>query len=191
MYDLATRKTYNRPQALIFSNRKFAYNNATKSYVAPTNIDEANMDLIVLPDHGRAPIQTTPSRIESRSRMINGTSRSYWTADKISLSTSWDNLPSRLAQDGMEWIEGVQKPVGPMFLADNGAPAILIKAWYETHPEPFWVYLSYDDGQTVTGNQLLKRYVEERRMYFASFSYTINKRGIYDFVDIDLGLEEV
>lgn len=190
MFDLANRKTFNRPQALIFSNIKFIYDDVNKCYVAPTSVDEENMDLIVLPDHGRAPIQKGFSRIESRNRMINGTSRSYWTADKVTLQTSWDNLPSRLASNGMDWVEGMQQPNGTMFLADNAAPAILIKAWYKAHPDSFWVYLSYDDGQTSTGSLLLKRYVEERRMFFTSFSYTTNKRGIYDFVDVDLSLEE-
>lgn len=191
-YDLLARKTYNRPQAMIWSDRKFSYTDSTAEYLAPVDLDEEMMQAIVLPDHGRAPLNLGVNRIESRNRMINGTSRAFWTADKRTLSTSWENLPSRLAEFGMTWVNGMQVPEGPMFLADNAAPAQLIKMWHEAHPEPFYVYLSYDDAKTDKGGaRLLQRYVDEKRMYFTSFNYTIGKRGIYDFVNIDVALEEV
>ena len=188
-YTLAARKTFQRPQAAIFSDRKFTFDSGTDEYVAPTDLNEGVMQAIILPDHGRKPIQYGFDRIEAKARMINGTSRSYWTADKVTLQTSWDNLPSRLAEGGQDYANGIQRPIGAMFLADNAAPAWLLRDWYNGHPEPFYVYLSYDDG--IVNARLGQRYVEERLMSFTSFGMTLGNRGRYDFWDIDLALEEV
>lgn len=188
-YSLTNRKTFKRPQAVIFSDRKFAFDNTGFEYIAPLDLNEGTMEAIILPDHGRKPIQLGFDRIESKDRMINATSRSYWTADKITLSTSWDGLPSRLAELGQEYVEGMQVPIGAMFLADNAAPAWLLRDWYNGHPEPFYVYLSYDDG--VVNERIGQRYVEERLMSFTNFNMTLNGRGRYDMWDIDLALEEV
>jgi len=193
MFVLDNHRTFSRPQALVFSDRKFSYSESNQQYLAPTDLDESKDEAIVLPDHSRAPISLGRNRIESRNRMINGRSRSYWTADKLTLSTSWENLPSRLASGGMDWIDGMQIPVGTMYLADNAAPAILISQWYENHPEPFYVYMSYDDAYrgSVLPATPLNRYVREVKMYFTSFSMTLNKRGAYDFWNVDMALEEV
>lgn len=188
-YSLADRKTFRRPQAAIFSDRKFTFNEAMDEYLAPEDLNEGAFEAIILPDHGRKPIQYGFDRIESRSRMINGTSRSYWTADKISLQTSWDNLPSRLAEGGQTYVGGMQSPIGDMFLADNAAPAWVLREWYNGHPEPFYVYLSYDDG--IINARLGQRYVEERLMQFSNFGMVLGNRGRYDFWNIDLALEEV
>lgn len=188
-YDLAARKTFKRPQAAIFSDRKFSFNSATDEYLPPVDLNEGLMEAIILPDHGRKPIQLGFDRIESRTRMINGTSRSFWTADKLNFSTSWDGLPSRLAENGQEYVDGMQMPIGRMFLADNAAPAWLLRDWYNGHPEPFYVYMSFDDG--IINGRLGQRYVEERRMFFTNFSMVLGRRGLYDFWDIDLALEEV
>ena len=185
-FDMAARRTFSRPQAAIFSDRKFVFTN--DEYVAPNDLNEGAMEAIILPDHARAPIQLGFNRIESRNRMINGTSRAFWTADKMTLQTSWDGLPSRLAVNGQEYVDGMQMPIGDMFLADNAAPAWLLRDWYNGHPESFYVYLSYDDG--IVNENLGKRYVEERRMYFTSFGMTLGKRGVYDFWDISMALEE-
>jgi hypothetical protein len=52
-------------------------------------------EFLILSDDNRSAIDFKPSRIEIRERMINGRMRSYHTADKLQISTSWDMLPSR------------------------------------------------------------------------------------------------
>lgn len=188
VYDLSARKTFRRPQAAIFSDRKFAFDTVNDQYLPPSDLNEGMMEAIILPDHNRAAIQLGYDRLESRSRMINGTSRSYWTADKLNLTTSWENLPSRLAEYGQEYVDGMQVPIGRMFMADNAAPAWLLRDWYNGHPEAFYVYLSFDDG--IVNDKLGQRYVEEHRMFFNSFSMTLGKRGVYDFWNVDLSLGE-
>jgi hypothetical protein len=134
--------------------------------------------------------------------MINGTMRSYFVADKRTLSVSWDNLPSRAASanetynfDGrLERIDGGQFPT--IYTADGGAGGGELLEWYETHPGPFWVFVAYDKFNAFSGadkyNQLQK-YSEILHMYVSSFSYSVTKRGQHemDLWNVSLGLEEV
>lgn len=86
------------------------------------------------------------------------------------------------------------------YTVDGGAGGVQILDWYENHSGPFWVYLSYDKYNTYkVSNQIvddsfthLNVYNEIKLMYFASFDYTIVKRGIdnFDFWNISLTLEE-
>ena len=97
------RKKYQRPQAMLWAN-----NPGTTSgglyipngfEVGQTPAESENQDLLnefmVLSDDNRSPLQFDTLRIEKRERMINGRMRSYHIADKLTLSTSWDMLPSR------------------------------------------------------------------------------------------------
>lgn len=223
-FNLSSRATlygynFSRPQAMIWSNKKFIENGTINGFEPPEDLNEATMDAIILPDHGRGELSLDINRIESRARMINGTSRSYWTSDKATLSTSWDNLPSRISEWGRAFDEnGHQYPNGPsysnnnikiprheMFLADNAADAMQIIKWYKLHQQPFYVYLSYDDAEFPTdfeeegitnmaeyvASKLKNRYVKEIKMYFSSFSSKLLKRGKYDLWNISVGLEEV
>lgn len=62
-----------------------------------TNISGASSQpsFIILSDHNRSQIGMTNERIEQRQRMANGTMRSFFIADKLSIDTSWSMLPSR------------------------------------------------------------------------------------------------
>ena len=97
------RKKYQRPQAMLWAN-----NPGTRSgglylpngfEVGQATSESDNQDLLnefmVLSDDNRSPLQFDTLRIEKRERMINGRMRSYHIADKLTLSTSWDMLPSR------------------------------------------------------------------------------------------------
>ena len=57
--------------------------------------------------------------------------------------------------------------------------------WYDTHTGPFWVYLSYEKN----GTQM--QYIDQKLMYFESFSKTLSKRGLYDIWKIEISLSEV
>jgi hypothetical protein len=146
-------------------------------------------------------------RIESRQRMINGTMRSYHVADKITISTSWDRLPSRSYNRNVTF-DATGQAIGlystdDEFTADGGAGGVELLDWYENHSGPFYVYLAQDkynnesfktSGQ-VTDNSFnfLAVYNDVRLMYFSSFEYSIQKRGgtNFDFWSVNVTLEEV
>ncbi len=70
----------------------------------PEGTDPDLLDqFIVLSDHNRSPLDFGIERIEQRERMINGRMRSYHVADKISISTSWDMIPSRAFKQKPNW----------------------------------------------------------------------------------------
>jgi len=89
------------------------------------------------------------------------------------------------------------------YTTDGGAGGNDLLKWYKEHPGPFWVYLAYDNwdhfNTSNASNGLefpwdkchYKKYSHRIEMYFSSFDYSIEKRGNYDFWNINLSLEEV
>jgi hypothetical protein len=70
----------------------------------PEDVDQSLVDqFIILSDHNRSALDFSNERIEQRERMINGRMRSYYIDDKLSISTSWDNLPSRAFKKKPNW----------------------------------------------------------------------------------------
>jgi len=195
------RKKWSRPQALLFSNNP---GTLESGFYIPTG-DEFE-DFIIVSDHNRSELSLSKQRIENRQRMVNGTMRSYHIADKINLSTSWSRLPSRSYSSSPVFVEGIlqQDPQyvnpGPPpegflgldpqeYTADGGAGGSDLLDWYDNHPGPFWVFLSYDKF----GEENLNRYTQVLRMYFSAFDYNVEKRGqdLYDMWNISMSLEEV
>lgn len=231
---ITSRQKWQRPQALLFSNNPGTFQN--NKYIP---MGDEGQDFIILSDHNRGAIDMGNQRLEDRRRMINGTMRSYWIADKLTLSTSWENLPSRSYSDqvNFEYMQGNSveypgqpfgpdgRPVGGIgalkpsstieYTVDGGAGGNDLLMWYEDHPGPFWVFLSYDKlrtGDLINYNKL-GIYNHVLQMYFASFDYSIEKRtgsqasmtvnplnpsemiptGVngFDFWNISMSLEEV
>jgi len=94
---MVNRKQYLRPQAILFSENSGETSN---NIYVPSGYEVGNNfnlpgSFIVLSDHGRNSLDFGVQRIENRQRMVNGRMRSYWIADKRTLSVSWDVLPSR------------------------------------------------------------------------------------------------
>ena len=199
------RKKWTRPQAMLFSDNPGTLDGGF--YVPTGNESE---DFIILSDHNRSSISMSKQRIETRNRMINGTMRSYHTADKINLSCSWTRLPSRAYSSAPTYTDGtlIQTDVSASvsgallgynpeeYTVDGGAGGAELLSWYEDHPGPFWVFLSYDESGT--GN--LNRYTQVLQMYFAGFDYEVEKRGQawssgtaagFDFWNISMSLEQV
>ena len=80
------------------------------------------------------------------------------------------------------------------FTADGGAGGADLLQWYRNTHGPFWVYLSYDnypnfEGNTDVWNQFNK-YSDRYMMYFTSFNYSVEKRGLYDMWNVSVSLEE-
>lgn len=196
-----------RPQAILFSNNSGTLDSG--KYV-PNGTEWE--DFIILTDGNRGEIGMSKQRIESRQRMVNGNMRSYWTADKLNLSTSWSRIPSRAYSESVNFDSATGQITDDpenysMYTVDGGAGGVDILNWYEDHPGPFYVFLAYDKFRIngIENFNRLNGYNEVLKMYFSSFDYSIEKRGGtntgnmwtnnkttgYDFWNISLALEEV
>jgi hypothetical protein len=202
------RKRYQRPQGILWSNNPGTLSNGL--YV-PTGYEigadigfETNPALIdqflILSDHNRSEIKFSPKRLEQRQRTINGRMRSYHIADKLDISWSWENLPSRsysqspeFGSNGLSALKGSQSE----YTSDGGAGGVDILDWYESHTGPFWMYLAYDKYSNFNNTQNpyahIDQYNQIIQVYISDFNYTVVKRGatIHDLWNISVTLEEV
>ena len=188
------RKKYGRPQAMLFSENPGILDNG---FYVPEG--EEFEDFIVLSDHNRKPIQFKPNRIETKVRTVNGRMRSYHVADKLSISTSWDNLPSRASSSQINVdAESGQTIIGAndlIYTADSGAGGVDLLDWYKNHQGSFWVFLAYDKLTNFSTDSYNKmgQYNEIIEVFFDDFQYDVIERGrsTHDFWNISLSLEEV
>lgn len=204
------RKKYGRPQAMLWSENSgtlisglYIPNGLEVGQDTGSETDESVYNqFLILSDDNRGPLDFNIKRIETRERMINGRMRSYHIADKLTLSTSWDMLPSRSYFTVPEFNPTTGKsPHGGQnnleYTSDGGAGGVEILDWYENHQGPFWVYLAYDKysnfGKDNDAYAHLPQYNQLVQMYFADFSYNVVKRGNsnFDFWNISVTLEEV
>jgi hypothetical protein len=188
-----------RPQAILWSDNFGSVSTGGASaqfqLAVPDGIE--GEDFIILSDDNRSELRFNKERIESRQRMINGTMRSYHVADKLSISWSWDMVPSR-AFNSDPLFNSVGKPSAlelAQYTSDNGAGGVEILDWYENHKGPFWMFLAYDKYNEFSSNKYsyLAQYNQLVQVYFSSFDYSVVKRGgtNFDFWNISLTLEEV
>lgn len=182
-----------RPQAMLFSENPGILQDG---YYIPQG--QEFEDFILVSDHNRKQIQFKPNRIETKVRTVNGRMRSYHVADKLSISTSWDNLPSRASSAQLNPDESGTLIVGAndlVYTADGGAGGVDLLNWYENHQGSFWVFLAYDKLTNFTDDNYnkLDRYNEIIEVFFDDFQYDIVARGraTHDFWNISLSLEEV
>lgn len=181
-----------RPAALLFSNNQGTISNG---YFVPDGTEF--QDFIILSDHNRDAIQMKAIRIEQRKRTINGKMRSYHIADKLSLSVSWNMIPSRSFNSAPTFsTSGVLSGTDEVTV-DGGAGGVELLDWYENHYGSFYVYLAYDkynEFNPNSGNQYghLHEYNQVLEMFISDFSYSIVKRGNneHDLWNISLTLEE-
>ncbi len=207
---IANRKRWSKPQAMIWSRTPgvVVKSGENTGLVSPTG--EEGTNFIVISDHNRSPISMDQRRLESRTRMVSGNMRSYYTDDKVMLSTSWNMLPSRAYQTEMvlgpdgkpEPTEETSpfsqapynaNPPNSGFTADGGAGGTDMLQWYYDTIGPMWVFLAYDRFDNTEGpNQfgMYCNYVERMKMFFSSFNYSVEKRGISDFWNVSVTLEE-
>lgn len=204
---LLGRQKYSRPQAILWSENSGTlvdglYVPTGQEIGATSTLTTGGTNqFLLLSDHNRSEISFTPERIEKRQRTINGRMRSYHIADKMRISWSWTNLPSRayyqyadFDSDGESPYKGIN---GQEYTVDGGAGGVELLRWYETHPGPFWMFLAYDNYRNFGNNNEafghLGQYNEVVQVYFADFNYTVTKRGqlTHDFWNISVSLEEV
>jgi hypothetical protein len=208
------RKQYGRPQAMLWADNPGTYQNG---FYLPNGFEVGSDEyalgttsesFIILSDDNRQPIDFKSERIEQRKRMVNGRMRSYHVADKITISTSWNMLPSRShpSYPSFETLTGQSTAVGKtalprtqQYTSDNGAGGVELLKWYEENPGSFWIYLAYDNYKNfselndATPYDNLGKYNQVVEVFFSDFSYTVEKRGgtNYDFWNITVSLEEV
>ena len=203
---LSGRRRYSRPQAILWADNPGTLSNGLYVPIglevgASTDETDPNLldQFIVLSDHNRGDMQFTNQRIEQRQRTINGRMRSYHIADKLSMSVSWDMLPSRgySAFPGYDTDTGISEYTKSQdeYTVDGGAGGVELLDWYENHSGPFWMYLAYDKYSNFDSDkyQHLSEYNQIIQVYFADFSYTVVKRGgaNHDLWNISVTLEEV
>lgn len=207
---MSGRKKYQRPQAMLWSENSgtlisgvYVPNGLEVNQDPGSETDESVYNqFLILSDDNRNAIEFNTSRIETRERMINGRMRSYHVADKITISTSWNMLPSRSYFTVPEFnaTTGVSPHAGSNnleYTSDGGAGGVELLDWYENHKGPFWVYLAYDKysnfGKDSDAYAHLPQYNQLLQMYFSDFSYSVVKRGgsNFDFWNISVTLEEV
>ncbi len=171
-------KVYSRPSLMIFS---------TVEPIEGTGENIGKWDfgsgtVLYLTDDNRDPLQITPTRIESKRRMIDGTMRSVHIADKMSFSTGWTNLPSRKSRlnppsDGLD----------NSITSDAFGAGQDIKDWYDSNFSDFWMLLVYD----ANAEDAPEIGVEKYNVFFDDFQYDIVKRGQFnDLWDVSISLVE-
>lgn len=206
---IANRKKWGKPQAMIWSRNpgEVVKNVGQVGLVSPKGRE--GYDFIVISDHNRGPISMDMQRIESRTRMVSGNMRSYYTDDKATISTSWNLLPSRAYQVAMVLGPNAEPevPTSPFsqapynaippnseYTADGGAGGTDMLDWYYNTIGPMWVFLAYDRFDNAAGadNQfeMNGNYLDRKKMFFSSFNYSVEKRGLYDMWNISVSLEE-
>jgi hypothetical protein len=204
---ISGRKRYQRPQGILWSENAGTLSNGL--YVptgfevgADTNSTDPNLldQFIILTDHNRSEMNFLPQRIEQRKRTINGRMRSYHIADKLSMTVSWNMVPSRSYADDANFNTTTGKSSNfnttNEYTSDGGAGGGEILEWYENHQGPFWMYLAYDKHNNFSGvdeYNHLGEYNQIIQVYFADFNYSVVKRGgnNHDLWNISVNLEEV
>jgi hypothetical protein len=208
------RKRYARPQAMLFSNNPGTTvvdsdtNSPTSGQVfhvplgseinAAAQTDDGN-EFMILSDDNRGAIDIASERIERRERMINGRMRSYYIADKIAISTSWDMLPSRsfATVPGLNSTGQSSLPQDFRYTTDGGAGGAEIVEWYENYTGSFYLFLAYDKfpafGKAANDYLNMNKYNQVIEVMFSDFSHSVVKRGAgtHDFWNVSLSLEEV
>lgn len=205
---LIGRKKYSRPQAVLWSENSGTL--TSEGLYVPTGQETGAVDtltaggrdkFLILSDHNRSDISFDQQRIENRKRTVNGRMRSYHIADKLNISWSWTNLPSRAFYQYADFDANGESPSrgvnGQEYTVDGGAGGVEVLEWYETHKGPFWMFLAYDKYRNFGNDNAafghLGQYNQIVEVYFSDFSYNVTKRGqlSHDFWNINVSLEEV
>lgn len=158
---------FTRPAFIIFS---------TNNLIGST--DYSNSADLVTTDHGRSDVSIKPERIETAGRMVNGTYRSHFVAEKKSISWSWSDIPSRAVSAS-----------GREFTADGFAAGNDIIEYLESKKGAFYIKLVYDAN---TSTAPLGSPEKVYRVMVKDYSYAVKMRAPgFDTMDIDVNLVEV
>lgn len=129
-------------------------------------------------EHNRQPLSINIERIEQSARMANGTTRKYFIADKISVSASWEMLPSFRNEtvDGGWGAEDIKN----FYESTAGRGAFRIKL----NPTVFSPDLITDSAGSLSDDYTYT-------VMFTSCDFTVIKRGLQPFWSVNITLEQV
>lgn len=216
---MGNRKKYFRPQAILFSKNAGTASLGSDGvpYYMPVGYEvgsnqqgvtdpDLRDQFIILTDHNRQSLDFKTQRIESKQRTINGRMRSYHVADKVTLSTSWNDLPSRAFSVAPNFNVNGQADTANTYgdigfrdhTVDGGAAGGEILDWYKNNTGSFWMFLAYDNYKNFGSNDQayahLNQYNEVFEVFFSDFSYSVSKRGQgihgIDLWNVSLSVEE-
>jgi hypothetical protein len=132
---------------------------------------ESNGTYHKVTEHNRSAFDISPQRIETQTRMVNGSLRKFWIADKRAFSLSWDMLPhsTDLTVDGQWGAEDIQN----FYYSSEGRGAFNIK-----------INLATDGTNQESTGEIVK-------VMFQSASFSVLKRGLEPFWSVSITLDEV
>jgi hypothetical protein len=178
------------PYSIDTATNTFSYKGATitapgNKYIAATattnglsNSTAAQVRFRRVTEHNRAPLSFNNIRIENSQRMANGTLRKYFIADKLSISVSWDMLPSFRNET-----------------VDGGWGAEDLKNFYESAAGrmPFRIKINptvFDPALVEQSDGTLADDYTYLVMFTAA-DFTIEKRGLQTYWSVNLSMEQV
>ena len=131
-------------------------------------------------DHNRGPIDVDFERIETKTRMVDGTMRRYSVAKKRTFSTSWAMLPSKknATYGGKTGLTTV----------DGGWAGEDIESFHNTNDGVFYMKLRKGSDEAKAANDGT---IEVVTVMISDFSKSIEKRGVVDLWSLNITLEEV
>lgn len=125
-------------------------------------------------DHNRSPLEISIERIEKKQRMVDGTLRRYTVAKKRTFSCTWEMLPDSNAVAGAGTVDG-------------GWAAAQIESFHNSTDGPFTLTLKAGKDISLVSDGEESTY----EVMISDFSKDIQKRGVVDFWNISITLEEV
>lgn len=184
------RKKYNRPSGMLWSENSGTLKDGLyipygyEIGVDPESVEDQTLldQFLFITDDNRKPLDFSEERIEKRERMINGRMRSYHIADKITLSTSWNLIPSRSHPNipSFDTTTGLSPYIS--YTTDGGAGGADMLEWYDSHKGSFWVFLAYDRKGIFSGTpepyDHLGQYNQLIEMFISDFSYSVEKEEL-------------
>ena len=131
-----------------------------------------------LTEHNRQPLSLNTERIESVQRMANGTLRKYFIADKLTLSVSWEMVPSFRNEtvDGAWGAEDIKN----FYESTAGRGTFRVKI----NPTVFSPSLVEQSDGALADDYTYT-------MVFTSCDFTVLKRGLQTFWSVNISLEQV
>lgn len=144
-----------------------------------------NITWYKLTDHNRQDLEISPELIESSSRMANGKMRKYVVAQKNTISTSWDYVPSKtsLTVDNnysAAWLESFYK-------ANAGVPIYLKVISSEIDPDPSTGAIPVNSNfkTSLFGSKVYN-------VFITNFSKTIiHRTRTSDYVNMNIEFTEI
>lgn len=152
------------------------YNSTTASTNGLSHLTRTQAAFRRVTEHNRSPISINTNRIEQSTRMANGTTRKYFIADKLNLAASWEMVPSFRNEtvDGAWGAEDLKA----FYESSAGQGSFRIKL----NPTVFSPTL-------ITDGALSDDYTYT--VMITSCDFTLVKRGIQPFWNVDISMEQV